>query len=173
MKALTLSVLLSIVPASGAAAPAPAVGSRIERPALRERHKQGVELLTAAQLADDLEATALNLRDLAYFRYRAWNGDLPEREKLWAGERMREEARQQGLLDRFAAAGSPAPASADAWYMPFPNDAEGKEWEAARESANEGLALARRLRSEAAERVLARARGELEGYSARSETGGQ
>jgi hypothetical protein len=168
MRELTLAAVLAALPASTAAAPPAAVGSRIEHPALRSRHTQGVELLTSAQLADDLESTALNLRDLAYFRYRAWDGTLPEREKQWAFQRMLEESREQRLLDRYAAAGLPAgavlegPPSEQSWHMPFPADQEGAEWEQSRRLSNEGLALARRVRAEAAAQVLARARDEAD-----------
>lgn len=172
MKELTLSALLALLPPTSAAAPLAAVGSRLEHPTMRPRHTQGVELLTSAQLADDLESTALNLRDLAYFRYRAWDGTLPDREKQWAVQRMREESREQRLLDRYAAAALPAgdvlegPPSEQSWHMPFPEDAEGGEWERSRRLSNEGLALSRRLRAEVAAEVLAR-------YGALKVTGGQ
>lgn len=167
MKPLVLSLILGVLPAPTAAAPT-AVGGRIDRPALRPRHKQGVELLGRAALAADLEATALNIRDLAYFRYRAWDGSLPEREKAWAVERMREEAREQRLLDRFAAAALRLRADvsvSDGWHMPFPADEEGGEWEAARLSANAGLDLARRLREAAADEAVAKARAGADYFS--------
>ena len=166
MKELALTVLLSLLPASAAAAPPAAVGSRIERPTLRSRHPQGVELLTSAQLADDLESTALNLRDLAYFRYRAWDAPSGAREEV--GRRAHAGGvEEQRLLDRYAAAALPTgaalegPANEQSWHMPFPEDSEGADWEKSRRLSNEGLALARRLRAEAAAEVLARARDEI------------